>query len=311
LLKLLLKICISAVCIAYLLYKFDIAAVTDTLLRANPVLLSAAIVCLLVLAIVQTARWLLIARALQIKDVSPGIALQSILIGMFFNQTLPSSMGGDAVRVWRLRNAQARLSTIVNSVVIERICAVIAMVAISAMSLPVLLSYLAPERLILGLVALDIAIVSVIAALLFLDKLPLPDRLRRHRANDLLARLATDLRGALGTRSGTYACALSLFIHIAVSTIFWILSKAIGAEIQLLLCVAFIPVVMLVTTLPISIAGWGVREGAAVTIFGLVGVPAVQSVAASILFGLAVAVAAIPGGAVWLLTKSSSKSEQR
>jgi len=59
----------------------------------------------------------------------------------------------------------------------------------------------------------------------------------------------------------------------------------------------------LVSMIPISFGGWGVREGAMVVFFGLVGVPAADALAMSILFGLAALVAGLPGGVLWVVQR--------
>jgi hypothetical protein len=59
---------------------------------------------------------------------------------------------------------------------------------------------------------------------------------------------------------------------------------------------------MLATTLPISIAGWGVREGAMVAAFGLIGVSQEGAVVLSLLAGILAVVACLPGGLIWLMS---------
>ena len=56
------------------------------------------------------------------------------------------------------------------------------------------------------------------------------------------------------------------------------------------------PLVTLVTTVPISVGGWGVREGAMVTALGLVNIPPSVALAVSIQFGLIMLVVGLPGG---------------
>ena len=67
-------------------------------------------------------------------------------------------------------------------------------------------------------------------------------------------------------------------------------------------CIVLFPPALLVTTLPISIAGWGVRELAMVAVFALVGVPADGASVLSILFGLLDALISLPGGVLWVLS---------
>ena len=62
------------------------------------------------------------------------------------------------------------------------------------------------------------------------------------------------------------------------------------------------PPVLLVMTLPISIAGWGVREQAMVSAFALINVPGEGALALSIMFGLLGLIMGLPGGIVWLMS---------
>jgi len=66
-------------------------------------------------------------------------------------------------------------------------------------------------------------------------------------------------------------------------------------------CLALIPPVILATTLPISIGGWGVREGAMVVALGAIGVPAEGALVLSVVVGLVGMASALPGGLIWLL----------
>jgi uncharacterized membrane protein YbhN (UPF0104 family) len=61
-------------------------------------------------------------------------------------------------------------------------------------------------------------------------------------------------------------------------------------------------------TLPISIAGWGVRETAMVGLFGLIGVPNEGALVLSVLFGLIGIAVAIPGGVVWLASRDRGET---
>ncbi len=89
-----------------------------------------------------------------------------------------------------------------------------------------------------------------------------------------------------------------------------LVARAIGLDVGLLECLALVPLALLVAMLLVSIGGWGVREGAFVAAFGLVGVPACDAFGLSVIFGLAVIVAELPGGLVWLLMGASAPSQR-
>ena len=66
-------------------------------------------------------------------------------------------------------------------------------------------------------------------------------------------------------------------------------------------CLVLIPPVVLVSTIPISIAGWGVREAAMITLLALVGVAEADAFVLSVLFGLLTFGLGLPGGIVWII----------
>ena len=75
---------------------------------------------------------------------------------------------------------------------------------------------------------------------------------------------------------------------------------ALSVDVSILDCLVLIPPVMLLTTLPISLAGWGIREAAMVGTFTLVGIFEGDVFAASVLFGILNIILALPGGLLWL-----------
>ena len=90
-------------------------------------------------------------------------------------------------------------------------------------------------------------------------------------------------------------------MHLLSALTVFVVARGIGVEVSLGQMAVLVPPVILVATLPISVAGWGVREGAMVTALGFVGVVPADAFAVSVIFGLALIVVALPGGALWLI----------
>jgi uncharacterized membrane protein YbhN (UPF0104 family) len=72
-------------------------------------------------------------------------------------------------------------------------------------------------------------------------------------------------------------------------------------------CVVIVPLSLLATAIPISIGGWGVRESAFVTGFGLVGVSASDALVLSVLFGLLNFLVRLPGALIWLTVSNRER----
>jgi hypothetical protein len=88
---------------------------------------------------------------------------------------------------------------------------------------------------------------------------------------------------------------LSLLTHLNIAIACLWLGKAIGLHLGILDYVFYISLVTLITSLPVSIGGWGIREGAVVALFGNAGVLAHSALAFSILFGLSVGAISLVG----------------
>jgi len=128
-----------------------------------------------------------------------------------------------------------------------------------------------------------------------------PESLRHWRLVRGLAGLGADARRVfLAPVKAGRVLAWSVVGHLNVTLGLYAIARGLGLEVTLVDCLALFLPVILITTLPISIAGWGVREGSMVAAFALVGVPGDAALALSILFGLIVAAISLPGGVLWL-----------
>ena len=296
------KAAISVLLIWYLLNRVDVGQVVA---RARQLHGIDALLCLVVLAVqigLVTLRWWLVARVTQAK-LGLRAAFDILMIGLFFNQTLPSSVGGDAVRVWLVTREGVTLGKSFNVVLCDRVLGLVLLIAVIGASLPKL--YARIDDLTIRTVLSAIVVGGAVALALFLivgERLVrLLDRWRITRP---FGKLANDFR-RLFTQAGPMVVLIGLSIAVHLLTVITVALLAWGVEIQVDVvdCLIVVPTVILILTLPISIAGWGVREGAMVAGFGLVGVAADDALALSVLYGLATLLIALPGGLVWLIDR--------
>ena len=94
--------------------------------------------------------------------------------------------------------------------------------------------------------------------------------------------------------------ALSAGIHLLSCVTIFFIGNTIGAQIPLYYYLVFIPVVGIVSMLPVSIGGLGVRETAFLTLFGSVGLSAEQSVSLSLLWYAMLLLGGVPGLTLYL-----------
>src|SRR3954467_2711962 len=133
--KPLIKIAISVVLIAIVLHAFDVRGVVAHFAKVDPATLVLAVAIALSIALLHTARWLAVLKA-NGTNLGFKTALQLVLIGHFFNQALPSSVGGDAVRVWCAYRAGLSFGAAANTVIIDRAITLFSLLLLSAAGLP-------------------------------------------------------------------------------------------------------------------------------------------------------------------------------
>ena len=99
-----------------------------------------------------------------------------------------------------------------------------------------------------------------------------------------------------------------MLVHVLAVVIAWCVVQSISAPVLFSQVFQLVPPVMLITMLPISIAGWGVREATMGLAFGYAGLMASEGVNISLLFGAVSFIVGLVGGLVWIL--SAEKAAQ-
>ncbi len=303
-LALILKFGVSAVLIWYLLsYKVDLDAAKARLLEVDFNMVLLAVSLLLIQAAICVMRWGAVLDAIR-EPLGFIKALKLFLMGSFFSQALPSSVGGDAVRVYKAYQGGLSLSGAVNGVMLERAATVVVIVPLVVALMPIFLTRVDDQAgawILSTLIPFAVAAVGGLTLLMVLDRLP--ERLMRWRVIRGLSYLATDTRRLfLAPRHAAKALGWAAIGHANIALAILVLARGLDIDVAWIDCLVLMPLVLLVTTLPVSIGGWGVREGAMVFAFGLVGVSGDSAVVLSFLFGLLVIAVSVPGGLIWLMS---------
>lgn len=294
-----LKATVSIALIWWLVAQVELAPILARLASFGPLDILVPLGTFVLMTASAAQRWRMVAGAIGSPLPFP-MAFRFYWIGTFFNQTLPSAIGGDAVRVWLVSRIGLSFGRSFSIVVCERVVGLLALILIIAAGLP-LLWRLVPDpaaRISLtALVAVGIAGSALVVG--FGGRLMKP--LSRLPFGRSVSHLTGDFRlSIVGPGSGLPMMVLSIFIHICNIAIVWVLAHGLELSVGFFECMAMVPPVVLLTMLPISIAGWGVREGAMVVAFGFVGVAPADAIALSLLHGLVYLVGGLPGGVLWL-----------
>jgi uncharacterized membrane protein YbhN (UPF0104 family) len=278
--------------------RFDLGRAAGLIGRASPIFVAATLVVLAAASAIVAARWHLILKA---NAASPGrgTLLKLVFVGLFFNQVLPTGIGGDAVRAWRCRKLGIGLGAAVRSILLDRACGYFVLIFLYASVLPSLINFYPQTHQRVAIVGVFSAGMVGLLALVTLDYLP--RAIRRVRAIGPLIELSRESRRLLvNPKLGSAVLGLSV-ITIALTVIaFPLAADAVGSHLPLEDWIIIVPPVTLLQLLPVSLAGWGVRELALVVALGPFGVPAESALATSLLMGFCAILVGLPGSLIWL-----------
>lgn len=256
-------------------------------------------------------RWRLTAARLG-APLRFGEALREYYVATFLNQVLPGGVMGDAARAWRharrpQNDAGGKMpvgSAAWHAVLIERASGQLALLVVVLVTQAV-----SPElqaattRLFAPSASGSNSVVALAPVLLFVL---LGVALWRGRAH--LVRLSAAVRDALLAREVFLRQFLaSLLIVASYVGVYLCCMRMIGIDTALATTAALVPWVLLAMAIPLSIAGWGVREGAAAVVWQTAGLDPAQGVAISISYGLVILLSSLPG-ALMLLRREPARA---
>ena len=243
--------------------------------------------------------------------LSIGRAVRYSFIGAFFNQTLPSTIGGDAVRIYLLNRAGAGWVAASYSVIVDRVIGVLMLSVIVVITLPWALSMLPDAAGRLSLLVIAAGCLMGVSGLAFYGAFERTWTARwwLTRQIDGVARLS--FKTITGRPANIEILVLSAVVHVLSVVAVWLLARAIAAPLSLGQALIIIPPILLVATIPVSIGGWGVRETAMMVAFSFAGLSTTDGLMISVLLGGALSLLGIVGGAIWIATTERPSIEAK
>ena len=290
--------------LALLVWSVDVEHLVDLTARMRVGYGLAALALLLCQNDLATRRWATMLRAFGTGPRFPRL-LRIQYSALFAQLFLPTSIGSAAVRIGLLFRAGTPIGIAINSVVLDRFVAMGGLALMAAAFMPAIAASLtlnnAPANVLIPSAAMLFAL--FLAGSLVLRCRPLPywlDLLKRTPARHMVEPLEQASSKIYAPGRLLTALAFSLSGQLAAIGAVFVLALGGGLQVQLLDCILVMPPVMLLAALPISIAGWGVRESAMVIAFGLLGVAHEAALALALQYAVISYAAALPGALGWL-----------
>jgi glycosyltransferase 2 family protein len=271
----------------------------------NRGLLTAAAFFILLQMFLGGERWRAILTAFIHGEQPSAASVQAVFYSSIFFNCLPiGTVGGDVARVWLARRFAPSLGQIVLSVLIDRVLTVAALIILALATLPTISSPLATTAWLGGAAFLAAGVIGILLRGTVERILGL---WRHHRLIHFVLRMAEDLRH-LSLRAGTVALGFALVSGACAGFAAYCIGQSLGLGIGPVAMIAVTSIMTLVVALPISVAGWGVREVSLVALLGVLGVDREAALVLSVELGLINTLLSLPGGLVWLTLRDHRKA---
>ena len=282
-----------------------------TLLSMSITTLVSSLVAFLFMEAIIAKRFSLIIQSFGL-DIKLLVCFNLIIGGHFFNQTLPSSISGDIFKgLYLVKIFQLSLIKAVSAVFLDKLFGLVALVLISLLSFSAIGFYIDGQHspLLSPIEEINVATISIICLLIFTLSILIPrhlwrsDKLRsyiRLKVNALTKNKPETLLDVFPNlkKKFPHIIALSVCAQLLPIMIVYVFAVQIDPSVELLTISSIVPLVIIASSLPISIGGWGVREASFSALFALHGLPADLGLSCGLLLGLVNFGAGLAGGMV-------------
>jgi uncharacterized protein (TIRG00374 family) len=295
----LIKLAVSAGLLFFVFRIMDFREFLTAIASADPAYIFLALIFQTLSTALAAYRWYIIMTILNFGQ-NALFYVKSYFKGAFFNQVLPGSIGGDAVRVLEVASNGFRKREAFYGIFIDRIVGLLGLLALN------LGANMFSRSLMPGWLfnLLNILCLGGFAGFLIFLYVGAASIFRRNRLLRVIYNITVRFWRVYGSARGVIVqFGLSFFSHVFAVLSLFMLGSALGMGYPASVYFVAVPPVLLLSIVPVSLAGWGVREGGMVGIFMLIGADKETVLSMSILYGIILIVSSLPGMYFWIKNK--------
>lgn len=272
------RFAVSVALVAFVIWLVDAQTLAERLRAADMHWLLVAGGALTLVTFLMALRWQITARSFGI-NIAFMRALAEYYQGQLINTLVPGGMIGDVGRAVRVKN-EASLTAAAQSVAAERLIGQAFMLGVMAAGFALVIKFPGEIRWPIwswGILYGGVILVALAVLLI-----------RRGGATGLF------LQRCSGLARQPSVAVLSLMICALLIFALYACARATGTILSAETWLTLLPLILTAMIIPVSIGGWGWREGAAAALFPIVDLSAEAGIASSITFGATIALAALP-----------------
>jgi hypothetical protein len=291
----------------------DFSKIIEILKSSNKILMALSLSTHIFGTWITAYRW---KTLLNIQDVRLSTATLSVtvLIGLFFNNFLPTSIGGDVFRTYDVsKKAGIPVSKSASIILVERFTGVVCAAVYAIVALFLGFTTIGNQSIVIPIViffviCVVIAIIIINPSIFGIDKL--------FRKFSFLQKMREKLSSVFNTIGSfkDYKMALfkvliySFLLQFAVILNYYLAALAVGIDLSITAFIFMVPVISIITMIPVSVGGIGLRENAIVIIMAGMGVMEERAAVCSLLILVMLLIVGIAGGIVYVARPYFEKS---
>lgn len=295
-----LRVAISIGLLVYLVLLADINKIIETLKIVNPGLFGLALLAFFICLLILSTRW---KTLLDQFDIHPkfGLLLNFYFIGYFFNNFLPTSIGGDVSRAYNVAKVSGKKASSVGAILLERMMGMLATLTLASLSMFWVIRYFHTTKIIYVTITMLIIVIFILINLLHPATFNFTSRVLSKitifHLGDKINRVLGSIHSYRENKMAIVrAFILSLMSQTTLIFMNYILAKALNLDhVSLGFLFIVIPVTFLLSLLP-SINGLGVRDLGYVSLLTRIGVTPAEALSLSFLNTLVPIIHSLYGG---------------
>jgi glycosyltransferase 2 family protein len=298
-----LTLLVTGLCTAYVLWKIDIGRTIDVIAGADPVYFALALAIMVVTILPMAWRWKLLLRAKGVHEEIPWLT-RAYFVSYAAGQVLPTSVGGDAVRIFETaRRHPGHGNTAAATVLLERAIGGAATLLLAAIGFLLAVGHY-DVGAYLWIEAFFVVATVVFGFLLFSKRArPLLRLGRPLLAFVRLDRLVSQVYHAMHSYRDHVGVLFVVFlVTLGVQAVrvlaIWLSGEAVGIDLSPRPYYVMGPLLFLVMLVPFTLNGLAVRESFFVSFLGNLGVDPDEAFAAGFLFFLVTVIMSVPGAVI-------------
>ncbi len=311
--------------IGLLITWIDTDTLIDTLGNADLYYLGSAFSLMIISRLLMPIKWNILLRS-QNQNIKWKEAIKIYYVSSFFGIFLPATVGGDVLRSFYTQKNGIELKDTLASIIVERLVGAITTAGLGIFGGVVFILYFSKVETDLHTVIYGASILLIAFTLIFYFSLTTPfskfvsnvsGRIAKYKKTKKLSEKLLELYQSYflykEQKKTLLLFTLLTFVESVLPALWsWLLALSIGiTSVDFIYYCAFVPIVLLMTRLPITIDGFGLNEGAYVYFLSIVGISATQGFLVGIISHILFLISMSPGAVIYLLNDNTFSRKKK